>query len=75
MNFAKVAFPNAYIPQNTLDTLADNPGEKPTLVVTDGNPTFDTGARNTRNDAIRRIIETFRADTHNIAILVHSRKP
>ena len=74
MNFAKVAFPNAYIPQNTLDTLADNPGEKPTLVVTDGNPTFDTGARNTRNDAIRRIIETFRADTHNIAILVPFKK-
>lgn len=70
MNFAQVAFPNAYIPQNTLDALADNPGEKPTLVVTNGNPTFDAGARNTRNNAIRKIIETFRAETHNIAILL-----
>ena len=74
MNFARVAFPNAYIPQNTLDALADNPGEKPTLVVTNGNPTFNAEARNTRNDAIRRIIETFRADTHNIAILVPFKK-
>ena len=74
MKFAQVAFPNAYIPQSTLDALADNPGEKPTLIVTNGNPTFDTGARNTRNDAIRRIIEAFRTETHNIAILVPFKK-
>lgn len=38
MNFARIAFPNAYIPRNTLDALVSNPGEKPTLIVTDGNP-------------------------------------
>lgn len=70
MNFARIAFPNAYIPRNTLDALVSNPGEKPTLIVTDGNPFFNVNARNTRNDAIKQIIETFRADTHNIAILV-----
>lgn len=74
MSFAQVAFPNAYIPQNTLNALANNPGEKPTLIVTNGNPTFDASARNIRNDAIKRIIETFRADTHNIAILVPFKK-
>ena len=70
MKFARVAFPNAYIPQNTLDALANNPGEKPTLIVTDGNPLFNENARSTRDNAIREIIETFRADTYNIAILL-----
>ena len=70
MKFARVAFPNAYIPQNTLDALANNPGEKPTLIVTDGNPLFNENARSTRDNAIRDIIETFRADTYNIAILL-----
>ena len=70
MKFARVAFPNAYIPQNTLDALANNPGEKPTLIVTDGNPLFNENARSTRDNAIREIIETFRAYTYNIAILL-----
>ena len=70
MKFARVAFPNAYIPQNTLDALANNPGEKPTLIVTDGNPLFNENARSIRDNAIREIIETFRADTYNIAILL-----
>lgn len=70
MKFARVAFPNAYIPQNTLDALANNPGEKPTLIVTNGNPLYNENARSTRDNAIREIIETFRADTYNIAILL-----
>ena len=70
MKFARVAFPNAYIPQNTLDALANNPGEKPTLIVTDGNPLFNENARSTRDNAIREIIETLRADTYNIPILL-----
>ena len=70
MTFARVAFPNAYIPQNTLDALANNPGEKPTLIVTDGNPLFNENARSKRDDAIKEIIETIRTDTHNIAILL-----
>ena len=42
----------------------------PTLIVTDGNPLFNENARSTRDNAIREIIETFRADTYNIAILL-----
>jgi superfamily I DNA/RNA helicase len=67
MKFAKVAFPNAYIPQNTLDSLKNNIGEKPTLIVTDG-------TSRVRDNAIKEIIETFRSDTHNIAILVPFKK-
>lgn len=70
MKFARVAFPNAYIPQITLDALANNPGEKPTLIVTNGNPLFNEKAKSIRDDAIIEIIDTFRADTHNIAILL-----
>lgn len=70
MEFARVAFPNAYIPQNTLNALVNNPGEKPTLIVTNGNPSFKDSARRTRDDAISEIVNTFRADTHNIAILL-----
>ena len=70
MQFAREAFPNAYIPQNILDGLKNNPGEKPTLVVTNGNPFFNTEARRTRDNAIKEIIDTFRSDIHNIAILL-----
>lgn len=70
MQFARIAFPKAYIPQNTLEALKSNPGEKPTLIVTEGNPSFDTEAKKTLNNAIKQIIETFNSDTHNIAILL-----
>jgi DNA helicase IV len=70
MKFAKVAFPDAYIPRNALDSLKNNIGEKPTLIVTDGNPLFEDDARDVRDVAIKEIIEAFRSDTHNIAILV-----
>ena len=70
MQFARIAFPQAYIPQNTLDALRNNPGERPTLIVTNGNPVFNETARLNRDNAIREIIDTFRADTHNIAILL-----
>ena len=74
MQFARVAFPNAYIPQNTLDALRNNPGERPTLIVTNGNPIFDEKAKKTRDNAIKEIIEAFRSDTHNIAILLPFKK-
>lgn len=70
MNFARVAFPDAYIPLSTLNALKNNPGEKPTLITTDGNPKFDYDAEKKRNSSIREIIDAFRSDTHNIAILV-----
>ena len=74
MQFARVAFPNAYIPQNTLNALRSNPGEKPTLVVTNGNPSFDNFAAEVRDNAIKEIIETFRSETQNIAILLPFKK-
>ena len=74
MKFAKSAFPNALITQNTLDALKNNPGEKPTLIVTDGNPMFDLNAEATRNNAIQEIINTYRNETHNIAILLPFKK-
>lgn len=70
MNFARVAFPDAYIPQGTLNALRNNPGEKPVLITTGGNPKFDDDAEEIRNSSIREIIDEFRSDTHNIAILV-----
>lgn len=70
MNFARVAFPDAYIPMSTLNALHNNPGEKPILITTDGNPRFDSSAEAKRNNSIREIIDAFRSDTHNIAILV-----
>ena len=74
MKFAKVAFPNALITQNTLDALKDNPGEKPTLIVTNGNPTFDSNAKEMRNNAILEIINSNRGETYNIAILLPLKK-
>lgn len=71
MNFARVAFPNAFIPKGLLQELQRiNPGEKPSLIVTDGNPRFDRDAKEKRNASIYEIIEALRSDTHNIAILV-----
>lgn len=74
MQFARVAFPEAYIPRNILDALRNNPGEKPTLIVTDGNPNFDSNARDILDDAIKDIIGEFRNDTTNIAILLPFKK-
>ena len=74
MNFARVAFPDAYIPMSTLNNLHDNPGQKPILIVTEGNPMFDAFAESKRNNAIEEIIDEFKGDAHNIAILVPFKK-
>lgn len=68
MSFAKEVFPNANIPQRTLDALVNNRGELPVLLITDGNRYDNTNDK--QNNAIERIIESFHADDHNIAILV-----
>lgn len=67
MKFAKQAFPNAFIPIPLINALANNPGERPSLMITGG-----YGSTNSQKgyDAIKQIIEAFRSDTHNIAILV-----
>ncbi len=62
MKFAKIAFLNAVIPLNIINDLADNVGEWPVLLIS-----RDTSKQ---NDAIIRIINSFRADDHNIAILL-----
>ena len=62
MRFARQAFPYANISFNVINGLADNVGEKPVLLISN---TFDK-----TRDAIERIVNSFRADDHNIAILV-----
>ena len=65
MQFAKIAFPNANIPKFLLDGLSSNIGEKPVLIIAQGEK---------QDNAIERIINAFIADDHNIAILVPSQK-
>jgi len=68
MRFAKVAFPNAYIPQSTIDGLANNVGELPVLLISNGGKFDKTNDK--QDNSIIEIINSFRSDTHNIAILV-----
>jgi DNA helicase IV len=75
MQFAKVAFPNAYIPRATIDGLANNVGELPVMLISGRNEwNEELGRYNISNDrqdsSIIEIINSFRSDTHNIAILV-----
>lgn len=74
MKFAQDAFPEAFISQNTLDELKNRDGEKPRLIVTNGNPVFDDNAREVRDKAIKEIINSFRSEVHNIAILLPFKK-
>lgn len=68
MKFARQAFPNAVIPQRIIDGLANNVGELPVLLISNGGTYDRTNSK--QNDAIERIIDSFHADDHNIAILV-----
>ena len=68
MKFAQKAFPNANIPQSIIDGLANNPGEFPIFLISNGSKYDRTNQK--QNDAIQRIIDSFHADDHNIAILV-----
>jgi DNA helicase IV len=75
MQFAKAVFPDAYIPQSTIAGLASNVGELPILLITGRNQWNDETGRfdisNSKQDkSIIEIINSFRSDTHNIAILV-----
>jgi len=68
MQFCKQAFPYANIPLSILQGLSNNVGEKPVMLVSNGNR-FDC-SNNNQDEAIVRIINSFRANDHNIAILV-----
>ncbi|WP_165155002.1 3'-5' exonuclease [Parabacteroides sp. ZJ-118] len=68
MKFAKATFPNAVIPREIIDGLASNVGELPVFMVSNGSSYDRTNDK--QNNAILEIINTFKSDTHNIAILV-----
>jgi DNA helicase IV len=68
MQFAKVVFPDAYIPQSIITGLAHNVGELPVLLISNGS-TFDK-TNDKQDNSILEIINSLRSDTHNIAILV-----
>ncbi|MDR1371013.1 MAG: ATP-binding domain-containing protein [Dysgonamonadaceae bacterium] len=75
MQFAKVVFPNAYIPKSAIDGLSNNVGELPVLLISGRNEWNDEIGRfdisNSKQDnSIIEVINQFRSDTHNIAILV-----
>lgn len=72
MQFAKLAFPKANIPKSIIDRLSNNVGEKPVLLISNGSKYERTNEK--QNDAIERIINSFRADDHNIALLVPWKK-
>jgi superfamily I DNA/RNA helicase len=68
MQLAKALFHNAYIPQSTITGLANNVGELPVFLISNGSK-FDK-SNDKQNNSIVEIINSFRSDTHNIAILV-----
>ena len=68
MKFAKQAFPEAVIPRRTIDDLANNVGELPVLLISNGSKFDRTNSK--QDGAIERIIDSFHADDHNIAVLV-----
>lgn len=68
MKFAKATFPDAVIPREIIDGLASNVGELPVFMVSNG--ISRERVNDKRNNAILEIINTFKSDTHNIAILV-----
>lgn len=68
MQFAKQAFPSANIPVSVIQKLSNNVGEKPVLLVSNGNKFEQSNDK--QDNAIERIINSFRAEDHNIALLV-----
>jgi DNA helicase IV len=68
MQFAKAVFPDAFIPQSIIDGLENNVGELPVFLIFNGNRFDKTNDK--QNNSIIKIINSFRSDTHNIAILV-----
>lgn len=68
MRFAKNVFSEAFIPQSTIDSLGNNIGDLPIMLISGGSK-FEMS--NDKQDfSIKDIINTFNADTHNIAVLV-----
>ncbi len=72
MQFAKTAFSEAYIPLSTIQGLANNQGDLPIMLISGGSK-FEV-SNESQDKAIFDIINSFKADTHNIAILVPWKK-
>lgn len=72
MQFAKQAFPYANIPVSIIQGLSNNIGEKPVLLVSNGNRYEQSNDK--QDNAIVRIVNSFLADDHNIAVLVPWKK-
>lgn len=70
MQFVKKAFPNARISQDILDDLMDRQrmGSKPNYMIFNDGGFGSTSTK--QNNVIRDIINRYRSNTHNIAILV-----
>ena len=72
MKFVKQAFPNANIPMSIIEGLSGNVGEWPVMQISYGNKYERSNEK--QDNAIESIINTFRADDHNIAVLVPWKK-
>jgi len=72
MKFVKLAFPNANIPMSIIEGLSGNVGEWPVLQISYGNKYERSNEK--QDNAIESIINSFRADDHNIAVLVPWKK-
>jgi superfamily I DNA/RNA helicase len=69
MQFAKIAFEEAFIPASTITDLSKNIGELPIMLISGGSM-YET-SNEKQNQAILNIIKQFTSDPfHNIAILV-----
>lgn len=72
MQFSKLAFPSANIPISLIQGLSNNVGEKPVLLVSNGNRYERSNDK--QDNAIDRIINSFYAEDHNIAVLIPWKK-
>jgi DNA helicase IV len=71
MDFAKTAFPDAYIPRAIIEGLANNIGEFPVLLVSGW---YRDTSNEKQDEAIIEIINQLSSETHNIAVLVPWKK-
>ncbi|MCA1918686.1 MAG: DUF2075 domain-containing protein [Flavobacterium piscis] len=79
MKLAKAIFPDAYIPQSTIDKLANNVGELPVILISESNWNQVTSkfelSNKKQDNAIISIVKQFStAATNNIAILAPWKK-
>lgn len=79
MKLATAIFPDAYIPQNTINKLASNVGELPVILISENNEWIDgigyELSNNKQDNAIITIIKQFGVvATNNIAILAPWKK-